>query len=43
MKFPVQINISKEEVMVLYPAHFFFAFVWLVCLGVFVYVLISLL
>lgn len=43
MKFPVRIPINEKEVMVLYQAHFFFAFTWLVCFGVFVYILISLL
>jgi hypothetical protein len=37
VKFPIQINLSKEEVLVLYPVHFSVLAVMVVCFAVLVY------
>jgi hypothetical protein len=37
VKFPIQINLSEEEALVLYPVHFFVLAVMVVCFAVLVY------
>ena len=37
VKFPIQINLSEKEAMVLYPVHFFVLAVMVVCFAVLAY------